>query len=121
MKNNFIGEIIISLLLIWLLACFIKPIEVLIPDALHPMMVPLLAILFIVFSGFLWKEKSGDEREQLHKYIAARFAFFAAITTLIIGVVVQNAQGAIDPWLIIALSIALLAKLAGLIYGHIKH
>ncbi len=121
MKNNFIGEIVLSILLIWLLICFIKPIEPLIPAILHPMMVPLLGILFIVFSGFLWKEKPGDEREQLHKFIASRFAYFAVITTLIIGVIVQYFTDKIDPWLIVAVCIALLAKIFGLIYGHIKH
>lgn len=88
---------------------------------LHPMMIPLLGILFIVFSGFLWKEKPGGEREQLHKFIASRFAYFAVITTLIIGVVFQSFKREVDPFLIIGICIALLAKILGLIYGNMKH
>lgn len=91
------------------------------PHEMHMVMVPLLVILFIVFAGFLWKETPGDEREQVHKFIASRFAYFAVITTLIIAVIVQNPEGKIDPWIIIALCIALLAKIVGLIYGYIRH
>lgn len=121
MKNNFIGEIIISFALIGLLVFFINPLDFLMPQPLHLFMVPFLVVLFIIFAGFLWKETSGDEREQLHKFIASRFAYFAVITTLILGVVFQSFKGEVDPFLIIGICMALLAKILGLIYGHIKH
>ncbi len=121
MKNNFVGEIIISIFLIGLLVFFINPLDLLMPQPLHPFMVPFLVVLFIVFVGFLWRETPGDEREQLHKFIASRFAYFAVITTLITGIIFQSFKGEIDPWLIIAICIALLAKILGLIYGYMKH
>jgi glycerol uptake facilitator-like aquaporin len=121
MKNNFLIETIISLVLIGLLVFFINPLDLLMPQSMHPLMVPLLIILFIVFAGFLWKEMPGDEREQLHKYISSRFAYFAVITALIVGIIVQNFHNKIDPWLIITICIALLAKILGLIYGYFKH
>ena len=113
MKNNFAGEIIISFILIILLSMFMNPFNLLMPHSMHLVMIPLLVILFIVFAGFLWKETPGDEREQLHKFIASRIAYFVVISTLIIGIVIQNSQGRIDPWIIIALCIALLAKILG--------
>ena len=119
--TNFIGEIVISLALIGLLVFFINPLDLLMPHVLHPFMVPFLAVLFIAFAGLLWKESPGDEREQLHKFIASRFAYFAVIATLIIGVIFQSFKGEVDPFLIIGICIALLAKILGLIYGHIKH
>ena len=121
MKNNFVGEIVISLSLIGLLVFFINPLDLLMPHVLHPFMVPFLLVLFIMFAGFLWKEKPGDEREQLHKFIASRFAYFSVVATLIAGVVLQSFKGEIDPWLVIAICIALLAKIIGLLYGDIKH
>lgn len=121
MKNNFAGEIIIALILIALLSLFLDPFNLLMPHEMHTVMVPLLVILFIVFAGFLWKENPGDEREQLHKFIASRFAYFAVIATLIVAVVIQHSQEKIDPWIIIALCIALLAKIIGLLYSHFKH
>ena len=121
MKNNFVGEIIISLLLIGLLVFFINPLDLLMPLTLHPFMVPFLVVLFIIFAGFLWKENPGDEREQSHKFMASRFAYFAVVTTLILGVVFQSFKGEVDPFLIVGICMALLAKILGLIYGHIKH
>ena len=121
MKNTFIGEIIISLALIGLLVFFINPLDLLMPHMLHPFMVPFLAILFVIFTGFLWKETPGDERDQMHKFIASRSAYFATITVLIVGVVLQSFKGDIDPFLVIAICVGLLAKIIGLIYGHIKY
>lgn len=121
MKNNFFGEIAISFLLIGLLVFFINPLDLLMPHSLHPFMVPFLLVLFIIFAGLLWKETPGDEREQLHKFIASRFAYFAVITTLIVGVIFQSFKGEVDPFLIIGICIALLAKILGFIYGYIKH
>ena len=121
MKSKFMGEIIISLALIGLLVFFINPLDLLMPRALHPFMVPFLIALFIIFAGLLWKETPGDEREQMHKFIASRSAYFAIVATLIIGIVLQSFKGEIDPWIVIALCIGLLAKIIGLIYGHIKH
>ncbi|HUQ84762.1 MAG TPA: hypothetical protein VM077_00415 [Candidatus Limnocylindrales bacterium] len=121
MNNKFIGEIIISFLLIGLLVFFINPLDLFMPQMLHPFMVPFLILLFVIFAGFLWKEKPGDEREQLHKFIASRFAYFAGVFVLITGIILQSAKEAVDPFLIIAVSIMLLAKTIGLVYGKIKN
>ncbi|HEV2339653.1 MAG TPA: hypothetical protein VGT05_02670 [Patescibacteria group bacterium] len=121
MKNKFIGEAIISVVLIALLVFFLNPLELVMPQSVHMIMIPFLVVLFIVFTGVLWKETPGDEREQLHKFIASRFAYFAAVATLIIGIVMQSFEKAIDPWLIITICVALLAKITGLIYGYFRH
>ncbi len=121
MKNNFLGEIIISILLIGLLVFFVNPLGYFMPQALHPFMIPFLVVLFIILAGFLWKETPGDERVKLHKFIASRFAYFGTIAVLIIGVILQSYKGEIDPFLIFAICIGLLAKILGLIYGHLKY
>ncbi|MBI5613382.1 hypothetical protein HY947_00490 [Candidatus Gottesmanbacteria bacterium] len=121
MKNNYIGEIIISLALVGLLVFFVNPVDILMPQPLHPFMVPFLVVLFIFFTGLLWKESPGDEREQLHKLIASRFAYFASIAILIFGVILQSFKGEVDPFLILGICIALLAKIIGRIYGYMKY
>lgn len=110
-----------SLALIGLLIFFINPFDLLMPHALHPFMVPFLIVLFIIFAGFLWKETPGDERDQQHKLIASRFAYFAVISTLVVGVIFQSFEGKVDPFLVIGVCTALLAKIIGLIYGKTKH
>ncbi len=121
MKNNFFGEIAISLMIIALLVFFISPINLLMPQQLHPFMAPFLVVLFIIFTGFLWKEIPGDERDQLHKLIASRFAYFAGIATLILGIIIQSFNNSVDPWLIFIVCIILLAKILGLVYGYFRH
>lgn len=120
MKNNLIGETIISLGLIVLLIFFMNPLDLLMPQRMHQLMVPLLVILFILFAAVLWKENLGDEREQLHKFIASRFAYVAGIAILILGIIFESIHTFIDPWLIIAICIMLLAKICGLVYGYLR-
>ncbi|MGI8419451.1 MAG: hypothetical protein ACR2LN_02290 [Candidatus Levyibacteriota bacterium] len=121
MKNKFLGEIVISFILIGLLVFFINPLDLLMPQQMHPFMVPLLILLFVIFTSLLWKEKPGDEREQLHKYIAARFSYFAGLVVLIVSIIIESTSGEIDPWLIITVCIMLLAKILGRVYGYMKH
>ncbi len=121
MKNKFIGEIVITIILLGLLSLFFNPVGLFMPQQMHALMIPTLIIVFIIFLGFLWKEKSSDERESLHKFIASRFAYFAAVTTLMIGIIIENNQHALDSWLVVTVCIMLLAKILGLVYGYFKH
>lgn len=121
MKTNILGEVLISIFLIILLSLFLNPMELSMPRSFHMLIRPLLIAVFVVFTALVWKETAGDEREKLHKFIAARFAYFAAVATLIIGIILQSFQKTIDPWLVIALSTMLLAKIFGLIYGYFRH
>ncbi len=121
MKNNYLGEIIISTLLIGLLIFFVNPFDLLMPHMLHPFMAPFLVVLLVILLGFLWKEHSGDEREILHRYISSRFAYFSSVLILIVGIVYESFHGNIDPWLVISVCLILLAKLLGLIFARIKH
>ena len=121
MKNNFTIEIIISILLISILVFFVNPLDLLMPHAMHPFMVPILILLFVVFTSFLWREQPGDERDQFHKYISSRFAYFAGVGILIIGIVAQSMTRTIDSWLVISICVILLAKIIGTIYANKKH
>lgn len=121
MKNSFWGEIILSFLLLGVALFYVKPMYFFMPPMMHPFMIPLLVILFIIFTGFLWKESPGDEREQLHKFIATRFAYFAGISMLFIGICFESLSEHLDIWLIIALSVMVLSKFIGFVYAYFKH
>lgn len=121
MKNSYFGEIIISLILIVLLVFLINPMNFWMPQPANMMMVAALAVLFVIFAGFVWKEKASDERESLHRYIGARFAYLTGTGVLVLGVVFESLSHMIDGWLVIALGAMILAKVVGLLYGRIKH
>jgi hypothetical protein len=116
-----ITELTISVVLIFLLATLLYPAQLFMPHAMHSFMVPLLIVLLILFGAVLWKETPGDEREQLHKLIAARVAYFAGIVTLTAAIIVQNIlHKKIDWWLLVVMCIMLLGKVAGSLYAKIK-
>lgn len=121
MKNNFFGEILISLFLIGVLVFFLDPLNLMMPDIMHPLMVPVLIILLVILAASFWKETPGDERVELHKFIASRFAYLAAVSTLVVAIIFQTIRSELDPWLVIVASVILLAKIAGIIYGNLKH
>lgn len=121
MKNNTLQEVIISLVLIILLILFLNPFHFWMPNALLMMMVLGLLIVFALFAGFIWKENVRDEREGFHRMLAGRIAFLMGAATLVLGIIIQSFQHILDPWLVIALGIMILAKIIGLTYGRIKH
>ena len=121
MKNNFLQEIIVSVVLIILLVLFLNPFELWMPPILLMMMMLGLVIVFSLFASFIWRENDKDEREGLHKMMAGRFAFLAGTATLVIAIIIQSFRHELDVWLVVTLGIMILAKIVGLLYGRIKH
>jgi uncharacterized membrane protein len=99
----------------------INPNDFWMPSKANMMLVAALAVLFIVFASFVWREKAVDERESLHKHIAARFAYLAGTSTLVIGVIMQSFQHMVDNWLVITLGVMILAKAVGFLYARKKY
>lgn len=120
MKHNFLGETFISLILLGMLIFFVNPMDITMPSMMHSFIGPTLVILFIIFVAVLFKENGGDEREQLHKHIASRFAYFAGIGVVLLAIIVQSAHQVLDSWLVIIIAVMLLAKIIGLVYGNFK-
>lgn len=121
MKNNIIQEVSVSLILIVLLALLLNPFDLWMPSALFMMIVLGLAVVFAVFVSFVWKENTRDEREMLHKMLAGRIAYLVGAGMLVLGIIVQSFSHEIDPWLVLTFGVMILAKIAGIIYGRIKH
>lgn len=87
-------------------------------------MLVLLAVVasFATFAVFVWKEKSGDEREDLIRHIGSRVAFLATGTVLVIGIITETLlYYAPNIWLSIALVTMIGAKIIGQAYGRSKH
>lgn len=118
--NSFIPEVIIAALLVVLAALLWNPFWM-------PMGVMLaVLIIFVVlcggFVGFIWKERGGDERDNLIRNIAARFAYLSGALILAIGIIYETlVHHSIDKWLLAAFMITVLAKAVGYAYGKIKY
>ena len=121
MKNNFLQEVLISLVLIALLVLFLNPFDFWMPNALLMMMVAGLVVIFALFAGFVWRENAKDEREASHRLMAGRIAYLAGAGGLVIGVVVQSLAHDLDAWLSVVLGLMIFAKIIGLMYSRIQH
>lgn len=118
--NRFFSETAVASLLVVLLFWFANPFGFWMTDALHMTLLGVIATLFAVFAMFLWKEAVADEREQLIRFIATRFAYTAGGALLLIGTIVQALSHRIDPWLPLVLTGMVLAKILGRWYAR-KH
>lgn len=116
MRINYIPELTISTILIILLIICLNPLNLLMPSPFVKMLVVLVILIFGIFTAVIWKEKSKDERESLHKAQAGHFAFLIGSFILIIGIAIQELNHKLDPWLIYGLVGMLVGKIIFRIY-----
>lgn len=114
MKN--ITNITLPIILIIALILLANPTMFWMPTPLHMVILVVFILTFALFGTFLWQEKAADERENLHRFIIGRYAFLSITTTLVIGIIIQTLNHALDIWLVFALVVGILAKVVGGIY-----
>jgi hypothetical protein len=109
MKNN-LKETLVTLILIVIAVLLLNPFSFWMPDILVLCMLAIALALFGIFASFILREKSIDEREELHKSLAGRNAFLVGSGILMLGIVFQGYNHTVDPWLVIALIAMIIAK-----------
>ena len=120
MKNNIISEIFVALVLVTLLIVIMNPFNIWMPDMMHIVVLATVFIVFVIFATFILREKAVDEREVSHRMLAGRAGFLSGAIVLIVGIIVQAVHGPLDAWLILALVVMVLAKMAVRLYGDFK-
>ncbi len=122
LKNaSFASEIVISLIMVIFLILLGNPFAMAMSDSMQMIVTFGLALVFVLFASFVWKEQVADEREVMHRYIASRFAYLTSTTLMTVGVVVKSLQHDYDRWLIFTLLFVVLAKVIGLVYSRFRH
>ncbi len=111
MKNN-IKETIVTLGLIGIVVLLLNPFHFWMPDMMVLCMLAIALALFGIFASFILREGSIDEREDQHKSFAGRNAFLAGAGVLTLGIVVQGYTHTVDPWLVVALIVMVVTKIA---------
>ena len=66
--------------------------------------------LFGLLAGLILREKSRDERDDMHKGLAGRNAFLVGSFVIVIGIVIQGYMHKVDPWLVLALTAMIITK-----------
>ena len=110
-------ETLLALLLVGAALLLLDPFMAFMPTTLFMTVNGILVAVTALYAGVLWREKAQDERDALHRMVAGRAAFIAGVAVLVIGITVQTFQHHVDPWLIGALVVTVLAKIIGHLYA----
>lgn len=113
-------ETISAITILGIAILFLNPGYLTMPESMVSMLIVGLIISFLTFAAFLFREKSSDEREDIHILTAGRISYLVGVGTLIVGIILQALQHEIDPWLVIALCAMVFSKLLSRIYSHFK-
>ncbi len=76
-----------------------------------------ILVFFGIFASFILREKSFDERDNLHRSLAGRNGFIAGSSILILGIVTEGYSHSVDPWLVGALIVMILTKIGTRIWS----
>ena len=80
------------------------------------MVLLLVVILLLVWAGFVMQETAHDEREVLLKMKSGRVAYLSGLGVLMLALVMQGIQHAIDPWIAVTLAVMVITKLVTRLY-----
>lgn len=100
-----------AFVIIALAVLLLNPMRVWMPDMMHVTLEVGLLAVFGLFAAFVLHECGGDEREEAHRQFSGRAAFLSGALILVIGIAYQGFRGAVDPWLVLGLSVMLVMKI----------
>lgn len=116
MKHNII-QIFIAVVLVFSLLALADLLPFWMPD-MNEMIVLLFATLLILaWAGFVMYERPVDEREVFLRMNAGHIAYLSGIGVLTLALLVQGVRHDIDPWVLAALGVMVLAKLCTRLYA----
>lgn len=99
---------------------FLNPGHLAMPDTVNSLLILGFIVAFLAFSAFVLKEKSKDEREELHILKAGRISYLTGVGVLVTGIIFQATKHEVDPWLVIAICVMVLSKIISRIYSRHK-
>lgn len=111
-------EATLAVLILVLLFFIVNPGTIFMPTMIHITLALVLLICVGLFGVFIFKERVRDEREQLHRLLAGRYAFLVTAAILVSGLIMQTLfTHRVDPWLAFALGGMVIAKIIGRIWA----
>ncbi len=105
-----IPELLIGTATLALSFILLNPADIFMPDMTTMLLLGLFLVLFGLFAVFVWRERSLDEREETHRMRAGHSAYLAVSGALALAIAAQSFSHNVDPWLVAAFAVAMLAK-----------
>ena len=117
MKNKSSTEISVALALIILAVFVTNPFDFLMPSMVLAVSLVAVLVVFALFASFVLREQTIDERDALHRSLAGRYAFLAGAAVLMLGILYQSREHAVDIWLVLALVLMIVVKIGLRMYA----
>lgn len=114
------NELALSVLLLVSLAALFDPFDILMLTMTQIFALCIVILIFSSYVIFLFREKTLDEREEQHRFLASRMAFFFGATALVLGITIEKLNHHSVQWLILALAAMVIGKLVGHVYASMK-
>ena len=118
--NEIKGELAVGLGLVALLFIIFNPWGIFMPG--YVVMGLLTGPLFSF--PYLWRSSGGRtaamRRERFHQLFADRLAYLAGSGVLLLAIIGEELAHTLDPWLLAALVVMIIAKVVALMYGKTK-
>ncbi len=115
MQNNY-APLTTGFALVVLLVLLTDPFMLWMPAPAQMAVLLGAVVLAIIWAGFVMRERAHDERDALHARHAGRVAYLSGLGVLTLGLIYQGLAHAIDPWIVVALGVMVIAKLATRFY-----
>jgi hypothetical protein len=109
-------HIVVALALVFFLLALGDFLPFWMPNMNEMLVLLIVTLLMLVWSGFVMYEKAVDEREVMLRMHAGRIAYLSGIGVLLLALIVQGFKHAIDPWIMLALAVMVVAKLGARLY-----
>lgn len=116
MRHN-IKEIVVAFGFVVIALLLLNPLEFWMPDMMVVGMLIAALVFFGLFAAFILRERAVDERDVAHMSLAGRNAFLGGSAVLLAGLMAQGYRHEVDPWLVVALTTMVLAKLVTRIWS----
>ena len=114
--NNNLLTLITAGVLLPLLVLLSDPFMLWMPAGAQMAALLLATVLVCLWAGFVLHERPADEREALHAMQAGRIAYLSGIAVLTLALLVQGFAHTLDPWVLSALGVMVVAKLVARLY-----
>jgi len=120
-RKMLVSEVWVAILLIVVLLGFCRFSVLSMPMRVEMVLIVSLISVVLAFLGLVWREKSKDERENLHRLQAGRLSFLVGTIVLTTGIIVQSLNHEIDHWLVATLVVMILSKIGSRVYSRLRY
>lgn len=115
MKSKLV-QVLVAVVIVFFLLALGDYLPFWMPNMNEMLVLLVVTLLMLTWASFVMFEKAVDEREVMLRMHAGRVAYLSGIGVLLLALIVQGFAHTIDPWIMLALGVMVVAKLGARLY-----